>query len=107
MDKSRSGTLSKEELKSGLEEVYGGLSATADWSELVEKMDIDGTGGINFSEFILAASSSQKLITDENLNIAFKMFDIDGNNMITLNELKQVFDTSNLGSKEEEKEIWD
>ena len=59
MDKSNDGTLSKEELRRGLEEVYGGLKGCEDidFSELVEKMDMDGTGKISYSEFLVAATN--------------------------------------------------
>ena len=106
MDKSRTGTLSIEEIRSCLEEVYGGLSATEDWTELVEKMDVDGNGRIDFGEFIVAASNSQKLLTDKNIDIVFKMLDLDGDNVIKLSELKAIFNTSKLDNKEE-KEIMD
>ena len=56
LDVSQDGVLEIKELKTGLSEVYGGLSTTQDeWEELIGKMDVDGNGKIDYKEFLLAA----------------------------------------------------
>ena len=72
--------------------ILGSLKAQAsDWEELVEHLDINGDGRIDYQEFITAAVNRVKLINDQNLATAFKMFDQDGNGQISTAELKRVF----------------
>ena len=54
-------------------------------------MDADGDGEIDFSEFITAAFNTRTLLTQENLDAAFKTFDKDGNGKITKDELQAIF----------------
>jgi calcium-dependent protein kinase len=49
-----------------------------DWIEVLQSMDVDGNGKIDFTEFIAAAYNKQKLLNEENLHTAFKIFDMDG-----------------------------
>ena len=51
-------------------------------------MNTDSNGGVYYGEFIIAASNWEKLITKENIDIAFKMFDLDGDGKISVSELK-------------------
>ena len=83
--------------------ILGTLKAQAsDWEELVEQLDINGDGRIDYQEFITAAVNRAKLINDQNLEIAFKMFDQDGNGQISINELKNVFQGGCNMNKEDE-----
>lgn len=50
-----------------------------DWEEILVSIDSNGDGRVDFSEFISAAYTRSKLVSEKNLEIAFKMFDIDGN----------------------------
>ena len=83
--------------------ILGTLKAQAsDWEELVEQLDINGDGKIDYQEFITAAVNRSKLINDQNLEIAFKMFDQDGNGQISITELKNVFQGGSNMNKEDE-----
>lgn len=68
-----------------------------DWEKLLEDIDTDKDGRIDYGEFISAAFDSSKLINEENLKIAFNLLDNDENGFIDANELKRVFSHSNLG----------
>lgn len=46
-----------------------------DWDKMVNAMDTDGDGKIDYTEFITAAYNREMLLSKENLDIAFKMFD--------------------------------
>jgi calcium-dependent protein kinase len=49
------------------------------------------TGAINYSEFLVACADKDSLLNNERLTAAFKMFDKDGDGMITKNEIKNLF----------------
>ena len=52
--------------------------------------DSDGSGEIDYSEWIVATMDKRKLITEEKLQQAFSMFDRDGGGSISSNEVKEV-----------------
>ena len=62
-----------------------------DWSKMVNAMDTDGDGKIDYTEFITAAYNREMLLSQKNLQIAFEMFDQDGNGQLSMDELKAVF----------------
>ena len=62
-----------------------------DWSKMVNAMDTDGDGKIDYTEFITAAYNREMLLSQQNLQIAFKIFDQDGNGQLSMDELKAVF----------------
>ena len=53
--------------------------------------DTNGNGTIDYSEFITAAFKKDLLLTNKNLEQAFKMMDRDGDGQISKDELKQTF----------------
>ena len=42
---------------------------------IFEKIDIDGSGEIDYSEFVMATMDQKKLLSQDKLKKAFKMFD--------------------------------
>lgn len=52
------------------------------------KIDLDGNGTIDYTEFVMAAVNEKKLLTDERLKMAFQMFDKDKNNSLSLEEIQ-------------------
>lgn len=65
-------------------------------------VDTDGSGFIDYTEFLAATMNRQKLLTKENLQEAFNTFDKDGNGMISSDEIKAV-----LGIKGQVSDQWD
>ena len=59
-------------------------------------MDTDKSGLIDYTEFLKAAISKKRLLTDQNLLAAFKFFDLDGNGVITRDEINTVFTKGNI-----------
>ena len=107
IDTSQDGFLSLEELRIGMNEILGSLKAQcSDWSELIEQLDINGDGKIDYGEFITAAVNRTKIINEENLEMAFKLFDQDGNGVISIAELKQVFTGTQTTQDPEDEQIW-
>lgn len=65
----------------------------------MESLDLDGSGGIDYTEFITGAVDKVSFLNKDNLKAAFQMIDKDHSGMITMEELKFAFDTK--GEKEE------
>jgi len=102
LDKNGDGKISREELL----EVYSGMMGLEAASEEVEKImrqvDANGSGYIDYTEFIMATAQKEKMINQMNLEAAFKVFDSDGSGKISAQELKAL-----LGSGGSENEsIW-
>ncbi|KAM7500963.1 hypothetical protein LguiA_025377 [Lonicera macranthoides] len=76
IDTDKSGTITYEELKSGLARLGSKLSE-AEVQQLMEAADVDGNGTIDYIEFITATMHRHKLETDEHLLKAFRFFDKD------------------------------
>ena len=57
-----------DELRAGMTDVLGTLKAqTSDWSELIDQLDTNGDGKIDYGEFITAAVNRQKLLNEQNI----------------------------------------
>lgn len=53
---------------------------------------MDGSGDIDYNEFITGATSSERMLTEDRMEKAFKLFDANGDNTISLAEIKAVLD---------------
>lgn len=60
---------------------------------MFSSVDIDGSGFIDYSEFIMATMNEKKNISEEKLRASFKTFDKDGNGTISADEVKAVLGT--------------
>ncbi len=63
-----------------------------EFQEIMLEVDQVGDGLVNYSEFLAASINKAKLLSTQNLQIAFQMLDSDKNGVISLKELKEVFD---------------
>jgi calcium-dependent protein kinase len=59
-------------------------------------VDTNGNGTIDYSEFLAANLKLTELLTNEKLQAAFNLFDIDQNGRITLEEIKSLLGGENL-----------
>jgi calcium-dependent protein kinase len=62
--------------------------------KILRLADIDGSGEIDYSEWLVATLNKKNLVSDEKLQVAFSFFDKDGSGSISIDELKEV-----LGAK--------
>ena len=89
LDINKDGKISKDELLKGYKKIMG---ETAE--EVVEEVfriaDADGSGELEFTEFVVASMNKSKFLTDDKLKAAFEMFDLDGSGAILASELKEV-----------------
>ena len=73
LDKNGDGCLTLDELRQGLTDVKNADEIL----ELMKAADTDGSGTINYTEFIAATIDAQIFMREENLRAAFQMFDSD------------------------------
>jgi len=55
---------------------------------MFNKVDADGSGEIDYSEFVVATMNDKALLSSDKLQTAFKMFDKDGGGTISNDEIK-------------------
>ncbi|KAK1273144.1 Calcium-dependent protein kinase 33 [Acorus gramineus] len=98
MDTDQSGTITYEELKSGLSRL-GSRLTESEVRQLMEGADVDKSGSIDYIEFITATMHRHRLEGNENLSKAFKYFDKDESGYITRDELKQAMTEYGMGDE--------
>ncbi|KAJ4981554.1 hypothetical protein NE237_032391 [Protea cynaroides] len=104
MDTDNSGTITYEELKTGLARLGSKLSET-EVRQLMEAADVDGNGTIDYIEFITATMHRHRLERDEHLYKAFQFFDTDNSGFITRDELETAMKEYGMGDEASIREI--
>ena len=89
-DESGSGKLTKEQLIKGLNIVLPKEEAEKEVNRLMKIIDVDGNGFIEYEEFLRAGLNKEKIITKENLETSFKLYDIKKRGKINAKELGMV-----------------
>ncbi|XP_023735656.1 calcium-dependent protein kinase 2 isoform X1 [Lactuca sativa] len=132
MDTDKSGTITYDELKTGLARLGSKLSESEvrqlmdavsffqlsrfkDCHHLIIiililvlcyiQADVDGNGSIDYIEFITATMHRHKLEREEDLYKAFQHFDTDGSGFITRDELESAMKKYGMGDEATIKEI--
>lgn len=90
LDVNGDGKLSREELLTGYSELMGPQQAEAEVERIMREVDVDSNGFIEYSEFVMATMNRENLLSKENLDNAFCMFDSDGSGTISAEELKKI-----------------
>jgi len=109
-DRDNDGCITAKEIRT----VMHGLrleSTDQEISDMINNVDVDGNGTVDFNEFLHMMSSTscrrvidtQKKTEEEELRQAFKVFDIDSNGFIDANELKITM--FNLGENLSDKDL--
>ena len=89
IDDNKDGMISREELVKCMETLYLHEEAVRKANEIFEEIDFNNDGSINFSEFLTVNMKKEKICNEDLLKKAFKLFDLDGNGYITIDELKE------------------
>jgi calcium-dependent protein kinase len=101
LDKNSDGKLSRDELIEGYTGILGDL-AEEEVDRIMKIADADGSGEIDYSEWVVATMDKRKLLTNEKLEVAFNLFDKDGGGSISADEIKEVL---GVGKNIDEK-VW-
>ncbi|KAI3823871.1 hypothetical protein L1987_05316 [Smallanthus sonchifolius] len=104
IDTDKSGSITYEELKTGLARLGSKLSE-AEVKQLMEAADVDGNGTIDYIEFITATMHRHRLERDEHLYKAFCHFDTDNSGYITMDELETAMKQYDMGDEATIKDI--
>ena len=89
IDENKDGEISKDELIKCFEAMYPSGEAIKRANEIFAEIDFNHDGSISFSEFLTVNMKKEQLLNEDMLTKAFKLFDLDGNGYITINELKE------------------
>lgn len=96
IDINGDGQLSKEELIKGFNVYQQFVDGDEYIERIIDQVDTDGNGYIDYNEFIKATISQKKIYSKENMRKAFDMFDLDGNGTISSNELSKIFSLGDI-----------
>merc|ERR1719331_1858039 len=89
LDADNDGTLTVDEMKKGM--IKAGIKEIPDnLMEIMKDVDSDGSGVIDYTEFLAATLSRRQYMQEDIVWSAFRVFDLDGDGQITRSELAQV-----------------
>mmetsp|Transcript_47911 Transcript_47911/g.113864 ORF Transcript_47911/g.113864 Transcript_47911/m.113864 type:complete len:612 (+) Transcript_47911:62-1897(+) len=93
LDKNSDGTLTTKEIRDGMKR--HSVQIPQDLEEIMRVVDSDGSGCIDYSEFIAATLTTKQYLKREVMWAAFRTFDVNGDQMIEVEELQQVMKEQN------------
>ena len=106
LDEDGNGILTKDELVKGMRWSYSGYKKIYPQStekdiefmvdEVVKKIDVNHSGQVDFTEFVVASINQSLLLKKEKIAQAFEMIDLDGDGQIDKKELKLAMGGINL-----------
>ena len=91
IDINGDGKITEEELLKGLSTKIKSNTLKDDVHEIYKHLDMDNNGFIEYEEFVRAAVSKEKFMSDNVLRFAFRYFDKDNSGEITFDEIEEVF----------------
>ena len=102
-DKDGDGCITSKELGTVMRSL-GQNPTEAELKDIINEVDADGNGTIDFSEFLsMMAKKMKDTDNEDEIREAFRVFDKDGNGFISAAELRHVM--TNLGEKLTDEEV--
>lgn len=98
LDKDGDGQLDKEEIKASYAKSAKGANSDEEIDQMFNKLDVNGTGRIDFTEFLLATVNYKNDIHEKELRQIFNIIDKDKSGTLSRNEIGEFF---NLSGKEQ------
>jgi len=93
LDVNGDGFISVSEIREGLE-LFGVEDMPMDLQQIVDAVDTEGNGTINYTAFLAATTERRSNLLDDVLKAAFDVFDKNGDGKISAAELREVLDPS-------------
>jgi calcium-dependent protein kinase len=90
LDNNGDGKVSKDELLSMYRQKANFINPEKEVEKIMHQVDVDGSGFIDYTEFILASLNKDVLLSKENLEKAFALFDKDSSGQITSSEIAEI-----------------
>jgi len=98
LDTNGDGSLSLEEIQEGL--LQGGVEdAPTDLQQIVDSVDTQGNGTINYTAFLAATIERRTSLLGDLLQSAFNVFDKNGDGKLSPDEIREVLDPSHGGGR--------
>ena len=102
IDANGDGKLSVSELADQYSQTMGYEEAKKEAERIMKEVDTDNNGYIDYTEFLKVNLDSTKVLSSENLKLAFKLFDKDASGAISATELKLVLQ----GDMQSDDDVW-
>ncbi|CAD8202476.1 unnamed protein product [Paramecium octaurelia] len=99
-DSNRDGKISTQELIEGYKKYQTSTKLEdQDIEKLVKKIDSNGNGYLDYTEFLLACQDKKKLLTVEKLKLVFAQLDVDKDNALSMMEMRRIFGGNRISDK--------
>merc|ERR1719446_1484315 len=87
-------------MRSGFEQIYGaGSEAAVKIEELFSDLDLDGSGSIDYTEFLAAGMGERIEQKEEIMWAAFRQFDLSGEGKLRKDDISQALDSGSLSQQ--------
>jgi len=91
IDTDGTGVISRSELEDIMSKVEGLELEEGELDQIMNEIDYEMNGTINYSEFMAATLPVEKFVTEQQLKALFDQFDGDGDQCITADNLSAAF----------------